>query len=208
MSNIVDQIRMVGHEISDDELVLDILNGLSPEYESVVVHLTSQIGNVSISEVQFTLQTHESRLQQQHQSLPNNPQAFHVAGNSSVPAVHMTSKRPFNNFRPPRGGFQGRNRGRGRFFRGGNSKLICQICGKHNHIAAKCFKRYDPNFTGLDTSLSSAPPSFMHPQANFVVSPYQQSNTSTTEHTEASKPSSAFLTQQPAINRDAHTCNH
>ncbi|KAK6147299.1 hypothetical protein DH2020_018211 [Rehmannia glutinosa] len=123
--------------------------------------------------------------------------AFHVAGNSSVPGLHMASKRPFNNFRPPRGGFQGRNRGRGRFFRGGNSKLICQIYAKYNHIAAKCFKRYDPNFTGLDTSLSSAPPGFMHPQANFVASPYHMSNISRTQHTEASKPPAVFLRQQP-----------
>ncbi|KAK6140143.1 hypothetical protein DH2020_026141 [Rehmannia glutinosa] len=197
MTNIVDQIRMVGHEISDDELVLDILNGLSSEYESVVVHLTSQIGSVSISEVQFTLHTHESRIQQLQQSLSNNPQAFTASGNSSVPVLHMASKKSFNNFRPPKGGFQCRNRGRGRFFRGGNSRLICQICGKHNHITTKCFKRYDPNFTGLDSSFFSAPPGFMSPQANFVATPYQQHSSYVASHTENSKPASVFVTQQP-----------
>ncbi|KAK6138048.1 hypothetical protein DH2020_028212 [Rehmannia glutinosa] len=103
-------------EISDDELILDILNGLTPEFESVVVVLTSRIGNLSISEMQFVLQTHELRLNQQNSSVSHTLQAFNLQPSNVSPSANVATKKFVPNsgvFRPPRGGFQGRSRGRG-----------------------------------------------------------------------------------------------
>ncbi|KAL8541768.1 hypothetical protein ACS0TY_002867 [Phlomoides rotata] len=53
-------------------------------------------------------------------------------------------------------------------------KIFCHICGKGDHIASKCFKRFDKSFQGLEHLLnigfpfvSSIVPS-SHAQANFA----------------------------------------
>ena len=47
-----------GQQISDDELILYILGGLGPEFDSVVVNVTSR-DSITLEEVQLMLQTHE-----------------------------------------------------------------------------------------------------------------------------------------------------
>ncbi|KAK6130602.1 hypothetical protein DH2020_035648 [Rehmannia glutinosa] len=115
MNSIASDIQSAGQSVPDDDLVLHILSGLGPEFESVIVNLTSQIDKLSLSEVQFALQTHEMRLKQFHipESVPAHPS----------PSLHMATRRPFTDFRTQRGGFTdrggstgGRFRGRGRCF--------------------------------------------------------------------------------------------
>ncbi|KAK6133372.1 hypothetical protein DH2020_032882 [Rehmannia glutinosa] len=69
------------------------------------------------------------------------------------PSVHVAQRRfsSSENF-APRGGFGNRGRGRGRF---NKNKPACRFCGKTNHLASKCFKRFDVSFVGLDASLST-----------------------------------------------------
>ena len=56
-----------GQQISDDELILYILGGLSLKFDSVVVNVTS-LDSITLQEVQFMLQTHEMRLESQNAS--------------------------------------------------------------------------------------------------------------------------------------------
>ena len=62
MKAVANSLIAAGQQISEDELFLYILSGLGPEFESVVVNLTSK-DSVTLPEVQDMLQTHEMRLE-------------------------------------------------------------------------------------------------------------------------------------------------
>lgn len=64
MKNISESRSATGQTLPDEELVLYILGGLGPEYESVVVNLTSRFDTLSLQEVQYMLQSQEIRLDQ------------------------------------------------------------------------------------------------------------------------------------------------
>ena len=62
MKSLANSLMAAGHKISEDELTLYILRGLGPEFEAIVVHLTS-LEFVTLQEVQHVLQTREMRLE-------------------------------------------------------------------------------------------------------------------------------------------------
>ncbi|KAK6133200.1 hypothetical protein DH2020_033036 [Rehmannia glutinosa] len=148
MKGIVDNLHAAGKIISDDDLVSYILAGCGSEYEAVIVNLSSRAGDISLQDAQFALQTHEMRLQQLSQSVVPS---VDISTNFQSPSANVmfngAFRRGADNF-TPRGGMPFfRGRGRGRF---GKNRTVCQICGKSNHIASKCFKRFDSTFQGLN----------------------------------------------------------
>lgn len=62
MKNYADGLCAAGFPITEDQLILFILAGLGSEYESVVVNLTSR-DHLSLQEIQFMLQNHETRIE-------------------------------------------------------------------------------------------------------------------------------------------------
>ena len=62
MKTLANSLMASSQQIPDDELILYILSGLGPEFESVVMNLTSK-EYVTLPEVQYMLQTHEMRLE-------------------------------------------------------------------------------------------------------------------------------------------------
>lgn len=58
MKDVTDLINVSdGQALTDNELLLYILEGLGSEYEFVVVHLTSRQGAITLEEAHFMLQT-------------------------------------------------------------------------------------------------------------------------------------------------------
>uniref|UniRef100_A0A803Q3P6 Uncharacterized protein n=1 Tax=Cannabis sativa TaxID=3483 RepID=A0A803Q3P6_CANSA len=51
MKTIVDGLTAAGQVFSDNDLILYILGGLKPEYDSVVINLTSTVDRITLSEV-------------------------------------------------------------------------------------------------------------------------------------------------------------
>ena len=152
-------------------------------------NLTSK-DSVTLTEAQFLLQTHESRLENLHTS--------HVVDVSS--STHLTIKRDSlsSTHGQSRGSWPG-SRGRGNTGRhnfGGmspsnNIKLLCQICGKSGHSTLKCYHRFDMSFLG--TSLPFAPSSF----------------NPSTQSTQAYITTSAFCTRSSMVPRQwCHTPYH
>ncbi|KAK6151862.1 hypothetical protein DH2020_014497 [Rehmannia glutinosa] len=153
MVGIADSLQAAGKHIPDDDLVSYILAGFGSEFESVVVNLQSRDETLTIPEVQFALQSHEMRLLQLQSSngistdMPSQA-VFNTHTDGKRPGYSdSSSARGGGSFN--RGGSPFRGRGRGRFNR---FRPICQICGKQNHLASKCFKRFDTNFPGIGTS--------------------------------------------------------
>ena len=144
MMTIATALMAADQHISDEELVLYILDGLGSDFESVFVNLTSR-ESVSLQEVQYSLQTHEMRLEQ-------------LSATSVVEFSNVESRVTQKQFHPLGSGFRGHQanfrgrsgrRGPGRNQSGGrsylssnghfNKKLMCQICGKSGHTASKFY---------------------------------------------------------------------
>lgn len=138
MRNIADMLSASGKPVPDEDLILYILGGLGPEFETIVVNITSRSEAISLQEVHYLLQSHEIRLEQ-----------LSAASVIDVPpAAHITV-----------GGVQNSNTNGGQFrgssrknFRPRNvrnpqtSRIVCQLCGKMGHTAMKCFHRFDVYF--------------------------------------------------------------
>ena len=138
MRNIADMLSTSGKPVPYEDLILYILGGLGPEFETIVVNITSRSEAISLQEVHYLLQSHEIRLEQ-----------LSAASVIDVPpAAHITV-----------GGVQNSNTNNGQF-RGSSSKnfrprnvrnpqtsrIVCQLCGKMGHTAMKCFHRFDVYF--------------------------------------------------------------
>ena len=54
MKTFANDLMLAGQSISNDELALYILGGVGPDYESMVVNLTSK-DSISVTEAQFLL---------------------------------------------------------------------------------------------------------------------------------------------------------
>ena len=159
MKNLADLINISGDQnFTDEELLLYILGGLGSDYESVVVHLTSRQGAIYLEEAQFMLQTQEMRIESQIAQT-----ALDVQGNPSANYVNYRRGSNLGNgsgqnygrgqgFHGRNNQGQGSNRG-GRAGRGrGGAKVICQICSRTGHVAAKCYHCFDITFQGNSQS--------------------------------------------------------
>ena len=60
LKTICDSLAIAGHPITDFDLILYLLNGLGPEFDSVVSGITSRSDSLSLEEVQALLMSHET----------------------------------------------------------------------------------------------------------------------------------------------------
>ncbi|KAL5822841.1 hypothetical protein ACOSQ4_020741 [Xanthoceras sorbifolium] len=148
IGTIGDALITAGHEVSDYDMILSILNGLDyHEYDPVVVLISSQAKTMNVQDVQYLLMLHEQRIEQL-----NTSSVIDVS--SGVSANFVT------HFDGGGRGYQGRGsrQQRGSNFRGGRGrcrggrwnaqKLHCQLCQKPGHSALQCYKRFDQNWHG------------------------------------------------------------
>lgn len=156
MRTIADGLLAAGHSLSDDDLVLYVLGGLGAEFDAVVVSLAIGRELPSLSEVHSILHIHETRL---HQSIDVSNLAL---GQSSTTA-HVLNLATKDGKSSSTGGYKGKKQFN-------KPKVICQLCGKNNHVAAKCFKRFDTNFHGLENQSRSQS---TFPQGNSSGSQFQ-----------------------------------
>ena len=127
----------------DYEIVLYILGGLDPEYESVVVNLTSK-DSITLPEAQFMLQGHELSLENFHSAsaldliativqISLNHNNFHNTNQSSLHSVS-----PRGSFCSSQGhNWQGMTSFHGKGSRNSNLRLHCQICGSLRTLDSK-----------------------------------------------------------------------
>ncbi|XP_060960899.1 uncharacterized protein LOC133031422 [Cannabis sativa] len=157
MRCLADALYAASHAISDDELILYILEGLGSEYDSAIVALTTKHA-ITLFEVQFLLQTQEMRIEQQHsiaaldlQNLTANYAfALKKASSSSTPSNNTNRGRGSSNGARGRGGRSNPNN------RGGN-RPICQVFGRAGHISLKCFHRFDLSYQGEPSNNTPKP---------------------------------------------------
>lgn len=129
MKQISDNLRLAGSPLTLYDLFSQILAGLDSEYTPVVMTLLDK-KELTWIQFQTTLLTFESRLEQIHsfQSLSINSASVNSAqvGKTTTSSKENKTKNKWKG--TPRGG-----RGRGR---DGNTRPICQVCGKAGHTAS------------------------------------------------------------------------
>lgn len=66
MKNIANNLSLASHLVSEDDLLLYIMSALGPEYDSVVINVTTRQNALSLEEIQFLILNQEQRIEQQH----------------------------------------------------------------------------------------------------------------------------------------------
>ncbi|KAH6830682.1 hypothetical protein C2S53_014734 [Perilla frutescens var. hirtella] len=144
-----DTLGAAGEKVSKDNQILHILSGLGPEYNPVMISLTSRVEPPSLREVHGLLLVFENRLETIEK----------IGLEVMSPSVNMATQTQQNrdrtqeNFRPNNGRGRGpgsfrSNNGRGRGGKfGGNWKPRCQICHIIGHTADKCYERSNLSYS-------------------------------------------------------------
>ncbi|KAH9699463.1 retrovirus-related pol polyprotein from transposon RE1 [Citrus sinensis] len=73
MKSIADNMAAAGSALSNDDLILHVLSGLGPDYNSVATYITGQVGTgkMNVNEAYAMLLTQEARIDQQTHMLAN-----------------------------------------------------------------------------------------------------------------------------------------
>lgn len=163
--NIADALHAAGQTLSDDKVVMHLLGGLGSEFESVVVNLTTRPPLPSFTEVHSILQTHEMRL-------------FQASASAQLVSTHGNSVNPTTNvaFKENKSNSGGKQKGKQKFYN--KSKVFCQICGKNNHTALKCYKRFDHQYQGPENNQSSGNNASGSQSSNGYQAHFSQASTS------------------------------
>ncbi|KAK6139417.1 hypothetical protein DH2020_026842 [Rehmannia glutinosa] len=151
MKSCCDLLAIVGDNISERDQVLHIISGLGPEYNSVMVNVTSRVQPYTVSEVQALLLSFESRLETE-----NN---LHINSEGSNPSLYAITQNQLNQRRGNVQNFRGGRSSQYNFQRGGRRSGYRGRGG-----TTKCFhKKAIPNHVS-DTRLNQHSERFSHTQ--------------------------------------------
>lgn len=152
---LVDSLISIGSEVSEQEHVEIILEGLPTDYGSFWIAIRTRKDSYLVSEIEALLLAQETItdvLNKSSNSTTTVPNA-NVASLNSKEKTSDTDKNFYNNnssgfrgnFQSVRGGKRGfqKGRDRGKHFQTGRSSIVCQVCMKPGHSVAYCFYRFD-----------------------------------------------------------------
>ena len=172
----VDNLAAVGADISTEEHIEAILDGLSEEYDGFITSILSRTDPYSVDDLEVLLLAQEERFEK-HKTQSSLFQANTVSGN--VVVTNPTNSHSRFNPNSSRGGrMSSRNHGSSCSNRFTNTRIpnnnasnfnmpwhtvkhSCQICGKIGHTTLRCWHRYDQSEQNSFTANMSQFPS--HP---------------------------------------------
>ncbi|XP_062111928.1 uncharacterized protein LOC133823277 isoform X3 [Humulus lupulus] len=129
-------------------MVLQLLNGLGPEFYPVVSGITSRDDSLTLESIQALLMAHESPLER-HQTMSDlsNKMDANITFGPSRNGPFAAYRSTYNYGRSSNYESASRNTSRG-FSRGPpiSVKLLCQVYLKSGHTAAVCHYRFDKTF--------------------------------------------------------------
>ncbi|KAI9201691.1 hypothetical protein LWI28_027488 [Acer negundo] len=141
MKSLSDALASVGHQLSDDDQISNITNGLGSEYESVVVSITSRVEPYTVSEASALLLAHEKRIEAYTLNPDGSSPIANLAFNTPQKKQHASGSQTHksNQYQNHQNFYGSRGRGRGRSNGGrwSNNKPQCQLCGKFGHTIHK-----------------------------------------------------------------------
>lgn len=80
----------IGHVVSEEDQILHVLAGLSPEYDSFFISITTRIEPSKFEDIPSLLMTHETRLEQHvHRSIEINSLDISIATSNPSRTTHF-----------------------------------------------------------------------------------------------------------------------
>lgn len=156
----VDSLISVGYEVSNNEHIESILDGLPSDYDAFVTSVSTRSDPFTVSEIEAHLLAQETRIErnQNDTSLYANLANVTSKNGASKNQYSTSSNNNRNQYTNTRNNYQNfNNRGRNNnYYRGkgqrgyngsqaGRSTATCQICNKVGNLASVSFFRYDQN---------------------------------------------------------------
>jgi histone deacetylase 1/2 len=174
IKTIVNSLIAVGDNVSEQEQVDAILEGLPEDFNSFVMMIYSRFESPTIENVEGLLLLQEVQFEKFKQELANPSVSVNIAQSEaqSNDAILDTEAQETGTEHYNATGNRGRGRGKGRGRGRGRSqnsnttgKTQCQICVRSNHDASICWYRYDPPSAkpqgcGYNNATTSRPPHF------------------------------------------------
>ncbi|VFQ98548.1 unnamed protein product, partial [Cuscuta campestris] len=159
---IVSSLKLAHEDISEQDIILCVLRGLTADYAALKQNIHTNIATVTFNQVSSWLLSEELNL-----SFENK---FFLGDSGSTSSVDIHNAL-FTNSGRGAGHGRGPSRGRGGPYRGGNpssrggrqllgrddprgrgggrgASVMCQLCGKPGHAVWNCWHRYDESYTG------------------------------------------------------------
>jgi gag-polypeptide of LTR copia-type len=145
LRRLADELSFVGAPLPEDELVSTAINGLGPEYNSVVavVFTARCYGTFTFSDLRGLLLSQEALFHSQSFSLSSS--AFYAGKNTSNRVRQDVGSHSTSHFRSVHNG-SGPVSVLGPFpnrLTSADTRSVCQICDKVGHKAKVCYRRYD-----------------------------------------------------------------
>ncbi|KAE8696161.1 hypothetical protein F3Y22_tig00110676pilonHSYRG00146 [Hibiscus syriacus] len=151
IKSVCDNLASCGEIISEHEHITAILNGLPPEFESVITIITAAPTPPDLRSVSTILLDADIR---QSQSFNHVTSCAHVAtqatndqvtANNTSHAEYQYKGEFVDNTGQNFNNSNSSNRGRGRG-RVSSSRPQCQLCGRMGHLVERCYYRFDMNY--------------------------------------------------------------
>ncbi|KAJ0715942.1 putative transcription factor interactor and regulator CCHC(Zn) family [Helianthus annuus] len=121
-----DSLQAIGDPITEENLVLQIINGLHPDYRMFVINIKNQDLKPTYCQLRAKLLTYEARLKQSQSVYSTTvPIAAMATMNINQTALHQS------NLSSP--------------------SVVCQICDKSGHKVVNCYQRFSPATGGRST---------------------------------------------------------
>jgi histone deacetylase 1/2 len=163
---IIDNLASIGDPLPLNQHLDVILEGLPPDYNSVISVVESRFDSIDMDEVEALLLAHEVRLTKSKKKTIDDAASINLAQQSNTettppeqnlapqPSVNNSqgnnpSYHPYFDNSRGRGGRNGRGKGRsngGRTNTNPNNNVQCQICFKGNHTALDCWHRHNQQY--------------------------------------------------------------
>ncbi|KAI0527694.1 hypothetical protein KFK09_003299 [Dendrobium nobile] len=152
IKTIVDNISASGSKIEPEDVMLHILNGLPPNYNSFKSTIRNSLLPIDLDTFYALLCNEEIHLQQENQSDLTQPAAFYAAStNSSRTRTNNNNNRRFNKPKPQPQNPPTLGQQPNASVSQPVNRPTCQICGKIGHIALNCWHRNNPRYAPTDT---------------------------------------------------------
>ncbi|GKV40995.1 hypothetical protein SLEP1_g48578 [Rubroshorea leprosula] len=153
---VADELGMIDRPLSDDDLIVYILNGLGPEFREIATSLRTRDTSLSFDDLHDRLVAHEESLRREDTKLESTPLTAHLARAATTPSSSVVNSAgllptphqgrffppPHRNYRGPLSSnrtFFGNQR-RGSFGLPNNrpTAQACQLCHNSGHFAHNC----------------------------------------------------------------------
>ena len=154
MKSILNALRAVGSNMSDDDFIMCVFAGLGSEYDSIVASINSMQESPSHSEVYGMLLSQENRIEHnlssgtieanyaQMRNGRRNWNKHDGARNQHQPGIVFRT--PGNGSGSGQGNQNPQDKGKGKAVANDDGSVLkgpCQICWKMGHTAAECWHR-------------------------------------------------------------------